>query len=110
MRDKETSYKIKMYLQGTYNHTILKDLLGNGIFTVDGDKWREQRKVKSHNFSTKALREVNTLIFRENAVELAHTLSEAATNNQILDMSVSQLDTLDTYDLLYMSNPKMCDI
>nr|KAJ0217237.1 hypothetical protein LSAT_V11C300154600 [Lactuca sativa] len=76
------------YIKGTYNHTILKDLLGNGIFTVDGDKWREQRKVKSHNFSTKALREVNTLIFRENAVELAHTLSEAATNNQILDMSV----------------------
>ncbi|KAL4567199.1 hypothetical protein LXL04_022775 [Taraxacum kok-saghyz] len=29
---------------GTYTHDILRDLLGDGIFTVDGDNWREQRK------------------------------------------------------------------
>ncbi|KAI3770255.1 hypothetical protein L6452_01382 [Arctium lappa] len=30
--------------QGEHMHNILKDLLGNGILTVDGDEWREQRK------------------------------------------------------------------
>ncbi|KAL0339376.1 UNVERIFIED_CONTAM: cytochrome [Sesamum angustifolium] len=36
------------YGKGWYNYSILKDLLGDGIFTVDGEKWREQRKVSSY--------------------------------------------------------------
>ncbi|CAI9278054.1 unnamed protein product [Lactuca saligna] len=75
------------YVKGTYTHDILKDLLGDGIFTVDGDKWREQRKVSSHEFSTKVLRDFSSVIFRKNAVKLAHILSEAACNNQILDIN-----------------------
>lgn len=76
-------------MQGTYTHNILKDLLGDGIFTVDGDKWREQRKVSSYEFSTKVLRDFSSVIFRKNAVKLTHILSEAASNNQILDINVS---------------------
>ncbi|KAL7607697.1 hypothetical protein Lser_V15G14300 [Lactuca serriola] len=75
------------YVKGTYTHDILKDLLGDGIFTVDGDKWREQRKVSSYEFSTKVLRDFSSVIFRKNAVKLAHILSEAASNNQILDIN-----------------------
>ncbi|KAI3504348.1 hypothetical protein L1887_32946 [Cichorium endivia] len=80
--------KADNFIKGEYNHTILKDLLGNGIFTVDGDKWRDQRKVKSHQFSTRVLREVNSVIFKENAVKLADTLFEAERNKQDIDMSV----------------------
>ena len=67
----------------------LKDLLGDGIFTVDGDKWRQQRKVSSHEFSTKVLRDFSSKIFRKNAAKFANIVSEAATANQILDIQVS---------------------
>ncbi|KAI3923164.1 hypothetical protein MKW92_039576 [Papaver armeniacum] len=33
------------YGKGSYNYNNLKDLLGDGIFAVDGDKWRHQRKI-----------------------------------------------------------------
>ena len=76
-------------MQGTYNHEILRDLLGDGIFTVDGDKWREQRKVSSYEFSTKVLRDFSSVIFRKNAVKLANLLSAAANDNQSIDINVS---------------------
>ncbi|GJT69180.1 cytochrome P450 704C1-like protein [Tanacetum coccineum] len=75
------------YGKGTYTHEILRDLLGDGIFTVDGDKWREQRKVSSYEFSTKVLRDFSSVIFRKNAVKLATMLSEAANNNQSTDIN-----------------------
>ncbi|KVI10954.1 hypothetical protein Ccrd_010642 [Cynara cardunculus var. scolymus] len=34
----------KNYGKGAHINNILKDLFGDGIFTVDGDEWREQRK------------------------------------------------------------------
>lgn len=36
---------------------ILGDFLGFGIFNVDGELWRTQRMLVSHEFSTKSLRE-----------------------------------------------------
>nr|GEX17471.1 cytochrome P450 704C1-like [Tanacetum cinerariifolium] len=75
------------YGKGTYTHEILRDLLGDGIFTVDGDKWREQRKVSSYEFSTKVLRDFSSVIFRKNAVKLATMLSEAANNNHSTDIN-----------------------
>jgi cytochrome P450 len=36
---------------------ILGDLLGFGIFNVDGELWSTQRKLASHEFSAKSLRE-----------------------------------------------------
>ncbi|MED6200243.1 hypothetical protein PIB30_083194 [Stylosanthes scabra] len=36
---------------------VLGDFLGNGIFNVDGDRWFSQRKVASHEFSARSLRE-----------------------------------------------------
>uniref|UniRef100_A0A803QL38 Cytochrome P450 n=1 Tax=Cannabis sativa TaxID=3483 RepID=A0A803QL38_CANSA len=42
---------------------ILGDFLGYGIFNVDGELWKTQRKLASHEFSTKSLQEyvMNTL-------------------------------------------------
>lgn len=76
-------------MQGSYNYSILKDLLGDGIFTVDGDKWREQRKISSYEFSTKVLRDFSSVAFRENVAKLAQLLSEAANSDNILDIQVS---------------------
>ncbi|CBI15656.3 unnamed protein product, partial [Vitis vinifera] len=44
---------------------ILGDLLGFGIFNVDGDLWSSQRKLASHEFSTKSLREFVMRILEE---------------------------------------------
>lgn len=74
------------YGKGLYNYHNLKDLLGDGIFTVDGEKWRKQRKISSHEFSTKMLRDFSTFIFRKNAAKVANIVSEAATSNTKLEI------------------------
>lgn len=74
------------YGKGSYNYSILKDLLGDGIFTVDGDKWREQRKISSYEFSTKVLRDFSSVAFRKNVGKLAQLLSEAANSDKVLDI------------------------
>lgn len=86
------------YGKGWHNYIILKDLLGDGIFAVDGEKWRQQRKISSHEFSTRVLRDFSSSIFRKNAAKLAHILSEAATACQIIEIQDllmrSMLDSL----------------
>ncbi|XP_057950892.1 cytochrome P450 704C1-like [Malania oleifera] len=71
---------------GWYHYSILTDLLGDGIFTVDGEKWQHQRKVSSNEFSTRLLRDFSSEVFRSNAAKLAHTLSQVAASNEIIDI------------------------
>jgi cytochrome P450 len=84
-------------VQGWHNYSILGDLLGDGIFTVDGEKWRQQRKVSSYEFSTRVLRDYASFVFQKNVAKLAKIISEAATSNQIMDIQVSFQD-------FYLSN------
>ncbi|XVF22678.1 hypothetical protein REPUB_Repub12eG0191700 [Reevesia pubescens] len=74
------------YGKGQYNYSLLNDLLGDGIFTVDGDKWRQQRKVSSHEFSTKVLRDFSSVVFRKSVAKLANIVSEAANSSEIMDI------------------------
>ncbi|KAH7863153.1 hypothetical protein Vadar_014039 [Vaccinium darrowii] len=74
------------YGKGWHNYSILGDLLGDGIFTVDGEKWRQQRKVSSYEFSTRVLRDYSSIVFQKNVAKLAKIISEAATSNQIMDI------------------------
>ncbi|XP_021748108.1 cytochrome P450 704C1-like [Chenopodium quinoa] len=74
------------YGKGDYNYGHLSDLLGDGIFSVDGEKWRNQRKVSSHEFSTRVLRDYSSEIFRTNAVKLAKIIADAASADQIMDI------------------------
>jgi cytochrome P450 len=75
-------------VQGDHNYDNLSGLLGDGIFTVDGHKWRQQRKVSSYEFSTKVLRDFSSVIFRKNVAKLANIVSEAAKSNQSMDIQV----------------------
>ncbi|XP_071691140.1 cytochrome P450 704C1 [Rutidosis leptorrhynchoides] len=75
------------YGKGTFAYTWLEDFLGDGIFTVDGDKWREQRKLSSHEFSTKILRDFSGVTFRKNAIKVGNMFLEAANNNQTVDIN-----------------------
>ncbi|XP_061962280.1 cytochrome P450 704C1-like [Populus nigra] len=74
------------YGKGDHNYDNLSGLLGDGIFTVDGHKWRQQRKVSSYEFSTKVLRDFSSVIFRKNVAKLANIVSEAAKSNQSMDI------------------------
>ncbi|KAK1430337.1 hypothetical protein QVD17_13000 [Tagetes erecta] len=75
------------YGKGSYTHTWLEDFLGDGIFTVDGEKWREQRKLASHEFSTRVLRDFSGVTFRKNAIKVGRIFSEAAKSNQVVDIN-----------------------
>lgn len=74
------------YGKGDHNYDNLSGLLGDGIFTVDGHKWRQQRKVSSYEFSTKVLRDFSSVIFRKNVAKLANIVSDAAKANQSMDI------------------------
>lgn len=49
--------KFDDYGKGLMFHDIFEELLGDGIFNVDGSSWRKLRKVASHMFSSKQLRD-----------------------------------------------------
>lgn len=70
-------------------HSYMEVLLGNGIFNVDGEKWRKQRKTASLEFASKNLRDFSTIVFKEYAVKLSDILCQALTHHQEVDMQVS---------------------
>ncbi|XP_061999570.1 cytochrome P450 704C1-like [Rosa rugosa] len=74
------------YGKGLYLHSILSDLMGDGIFVVDGDKWLHQRKTSGSHFSTKVLRDFSSEIFKTNGVKLAGIIYEAVTCDESMDI------------------------
>lgn len=64
-------------------------LLGDGIFNVDGELWRRQRKTASFEFASKNLRDFSTVVFREYSLKLSGILSEASFHNRQVDMQVT---------------------
>ena len=75
-------------LQGQYHTGIMRDLFGDGIFAVDGEKWRHQRKLASYEFSTKVLRDFSSAVFRTNAAKLASEVFVASAANRMMDLQV----------------------
>ncbi|KAI3942346.1 hypothetical protein MKW92_041483 [Papaver armeniacum] len=71
---------------GDRNKDIVRDLLGHGIFAVDGDMWRQQRKLASFEFSTRILRDFSRTIFRKNAAKLAGAILELMRTDQTFDI------------------------
>ncbi|PUZ40430.1 hypothetical protein GQ55_9G423300 [Panicum hallii var. hallii] len=70
------------YGKGAFNYENMTDLLGDGIFAVDGDKWRQQRKMASYDFSTRALRDFSGAVFKRNAARFAAVVSGAAASER----------------------------
>ncbi|KAJ4800266.1 Cytochrome P450 family protein [Rhynchospora pubera] len=71
---------------GNFNYEVMSDFLGDGIFAVDGEKWRQQRKVASYEFSTKVLRDYSSLTFKNSATRLTKIISELVSSNQVMDI------------------------
>ncbi|BAF15529.1 Os04g0573900 [Oryza sativa Japonica Group] len=88
------------YGKGPMTHDVLEDLLGDGIFNVDGGMWRQQRKVASLEFSTRVLRDYSSAVFRDTAAELAGILERgpAAKGRERVDMQdLLMRATLDSF-------------
>lgn len=66
---------------------FLGDFLGCGIFNVDGELWSTQRKLASHEFSTKSLREFVVKTLEEEVEQrLVPLLEEAAESERVVDL------------------------
>ncbi|KAF8028235.1 hypothetical protein BT93_E0980 [Corymbia citriodora subsp. variegata] len=78
--------KFDEYTKGEYNIDIVKDLFGEGIFAVDGDKWKKQRKVASFEFATRVLRDFSCSVFRKNAAKLVKVTEELSAASEGFDM------------------------
>ncbi|KAF3622728.1 Cytochrome 94A2 [Capsicum annuum] len=64
----------------------MADFLGDGIFNVDGDIWKYQRQVASHEFNTRSLRKfVETVVVSELIERLIPLLVTAAEEKKVLD-------------------------
>ncbi|KAI9182244.1 hypothetical protein LWI28_023473 [Acer negundo] len=74
------------YSKGVYNQHVMTSLFGQGIFVVDGDKWKQQRKLSSFEFSTRVLRDFSCCVFRTNSAKLVKVVSEFAVAGLVLDI------------------------
>lgn len=72
-------------------------LLGDGIFNVDGELWKKQRKTASFEFASKNLRDFSTVVFREYSLKLHSILNQASFSNLEIDMQVTITIFLSTF-------------
>ncbi|XP_004510551.2 cytochrome P450 704B1 [Cicer arietinum] len=74
------------YPKGEVYHSYMEVLLGHGIFNVDGELWKKQRKTASLEFASRNLRDFSTKVFKEYALKLSSILCQASFLNQQIDM------------------------
>ncbi|QHO23165.1 hypothetical protein HN51_046930 [Arachis hypogaea] len=84
------------YQKGPTLNRALGDFLGDGIFNSDGDNWKFQRQLSSHEFNTRSLRNfVETVVDAELSNRLIPILS--ATCNHT---NANATNTCDLQDIL----------
>jgi cytochrome P450 len=76
----------------------VKEVLGEGIFNVDGDKWKHQRRVTSHLFSMHMLKDCMNAVIREKTVKLRDVLAKCAERGDVVSIkSLLNKFTADTF-------------
>ncbi|KAM7258678.1 hypothetical protein ACFE04_014419 [Oxalis oulophora] len=79
--------RFDIYPKGPAFRNALRDFLGNGIFNADGQTWKYQRQVASHEFNTRSLRKfIETVVDTEVNERLIPLLADAAANKSVLDL------------------------
>lgn len=77
----------RIYPKGELLRCSLHDFLGDGIFNINGDAWKFQRRVSSHEFNRKSLRKfVEHVVDAELSGRLIPILASAAKNGAVLDL------------------------
>ncbi|KAK6940714.1 Cytochrome P450 [Dillenia turbinata] len=78
--------RFDIYTKGDFSKATLYDFLGNGIFNIDGENWKFQRQVSSHEFNTRTLRRfTETVVDTELFDRLIPILSESVQKKTVLD-------------------------
>lgn len=79
--------RFENYPKGEYLGELLGNLLGKGIFNVDGDLWKLQRKLASHEFTSRSLREFGfECAEKELENRLVPFLSQACVKGNVVDL------------------------
>ncbi|KAJ3194551.1 hypothetical protein HK101_002503 [Irineochytrium annulatum] len=92
------STNFQNYIKGNNFYTALKPLLGDGIFNVNGESWRWQRKLSSHIFTGRMFRDVVGKVVRDDVARLIKKLGEAADKGDSVDLhQYFHNFTLDTF-------------
>lgn len=74
------------YEKGEFFHETMDVFLGTGIFNVDGEQWKHQRKVASHMFSARSLKEDMSLVFLQNSKKVHAIIQRFAASQSIFDV------------------------
>ncbi|KAI8819825.1 cytochrome P450 [Fimicolochytrium jonesii] len=74
------------FVKGEEFRHNMGDLLGAGIFVVDGEPWKKQRKMASHIFSVRNFRDFTANVFADESVKLGALLENAAQTGQTIDL------------------------
>lgn len=85
----DLKYVLKENFENYHREPIyaeFKDLLGEGIFNVDGYKWRDQRKIASHEFSKRNLNQKAFSVFEECSDVLCKRLDKLCETNEVFDL------------------------
>jgi cytochrome P450 len=85
------------YVKGPVVHDNLSDFLGDGIFTVDGEKWKKQRQAASHLFKKRLLDEAVRVILVHSA-DVDQLFTEQVLAGDSLDLQkVYSAFTMDSF-------------
>lgn len=78
--------KFNSFVKGKYIRDRLQDVLGRGIFVVDGHDWYFQRKMASNIFTIKLFRDYVGQVFTEKMNRLTSIIREATGPIDVHDM------------------------
>ncbi|CAB4440115.1 unnamed protein product [Rhizophagus irregularis] len=74
------------YIKTPGSRIRLLDLLGDGIFNVNGQMWKFQRKLASHLFYGKNFREIICVVFEEETKKFLKIMEKKVNSGEIFDL------------------------
>mmetsp|Transcript_12968 Transcript_12968/g.14360 ORF Transcript_12968/g.14360 Transcript_12968/m.14360 type:complete len:506 (+) Transcript_12968:66-1583(+) len=77
--------KFGNYIKGPKFQYCFKELFGDGIFNVNGEEWKKQRKVASHLFKTREIRQMLD-VFNKHAQQVMHIINKSASSGSSIDI------------------------
>ncbi|KAI9330492.1 cytochrome P450 [Zopfochytrium polystomum] len=78
--------KFPIYNKGHHFFSRTSDVLGHGIFAVDGEEWKFQRKTAANIFNIKNFKEFVGVVFVEEMAALSLRLDQAAQTSEVVNL------------------------
>ncbi|GLD91791.1 hypothetical protein PINS_up000324 [Pythium insidiosum] len=75
-----------VFIKGSLGSELARDFFGEGIFAVDDDKWRHQRKTASYLFSHQMMRDIMEQAVMEDAAQVCTILERAAQRGERVEL------------------------